>query len=215
MSKRSARSTKGNNVDTVVNGFFKIIGGLFKLIFKALIMLGLWVPLLYALFGVILHYTLGFEPFDFSTFSTFYIVGGIVCVVIVVIISAYNVLINPLKKVFGKKNKEIGRAAEKNELQPPLTEEPKKRSLFGKKKQFPVRSLQRESEANDYSDAQSLDWMPSQETTGAHVADSRGERPDIYFSTLKPDILVHEYHDRFELFRVEGNKLVSIGTEFK
>lgn len=216
MRKKGTRSTKGNNVDTVVNGFFKLIGGLFKLLFKAIIMLGLWVPILYALFGVILHYTLGFEPFDFSTFSTFYIVGGIVCIVIVVIISAYNVLINPLKRAFGKKKSPAERAQERTELQPPLTEEKKKRSLFGRKKTAPVRNVyQREPEGNDYSDAQSLDWIPKQDPTAAINADQTGERPDVYFSTLKPDILVHEYHDRFELFRVEGNKLVSIGTEFK
>ena len=216
MSKKSARSAKGNNVDTVVNGFFKIIGGLFKLLFKAIIMLGLWVPILYALFGVVLHYTLGFEPFDFSTFSTFYIVGGIVCIVIVVIISAYNVLINPLKRAFSKKKTAEERATEKTELQPPLTESRQKRSIFGRKKTSSVRPVQKETDASDYSDAQSLDWIPKQDpATDATASDYVGERPDVYFSTLKPDILVHEYHDRFELFRVEGNKLVSIGTEFK
>ena len=124
--------------------------------------------------------------------------------------------LNPLKRAFGKKKSPAERAQERTELQPPLTEEKKKRSLFGRKKTAPVRNVyQREPEGNDYSDAQSLDWIPKQDPTAAINADQTGERPDVYFSTLKPDILVHEYHDRFELFRVEGNKLVSIGTEFK
>ena len=210
MSKKSTRSTKGNGVDTVIHGLFKLIGGLFKLLFKALIMLGLWVPLLYALFGLILHYTLGFEPFDFSTFSTFYIVGGIVCIVIVVIISAYNVLINPLKRAFGKdKKKKTAKEKTEEKLQPPLTDGTQQ-SVKKQSKGF----FHKKVDVEDYSDAQSMDWMPPTENPGVAI-DSKGERAEVYFSVLKPDILVHEYHDRFELFRVEGNKLVSIGTEFK
>lgn len=195
--------------DSFLRVLFKAIGGLFKLLFKAIIMLGLWVPILYALFGVILHYTLGFEPFDFSTFSTFYIVGGIVCIVIVVIISAYNVFINPLKKALGKKKKTPEeRAEEAKELKPPLTEK-KKRGLFSKPEKQEKRV--KKQPVTDYKDAQSLDWFPEREKK----ADPGAEKPDVYFSVLKPDILVHEYHDRFELYRVDGNKLVFIGTEYK
>ena len=198
--------------DSFLRVLFKAIGGLFKLLFKAIIMLGLWVPLLYALFGVILHYTLGFEPFDFSTFSTFYIVGGIVCIVIVVIISAYNVLINPLKRAFGKKKQSPEERAESNkELQPPLTDSKKRKKGFGLPQRKETAQDKRMASA-DYKDAQSLDWMPDQEKTATPTG---VEKPDVYFSVLKPDILVHEYGDRFELYRVEGNKLVFIGTEYK
>lgn len=197
--------------DSFLRVLFKAFGGLLKLIIKVIVMLGLWVPILYALFGVILHYTLGFDPFDFSTFSTFYIVGGIVCIVIVVIISAYNVLINPLKRAFGKKKNdpaEEGKAAK--ELQPPLTEGKKKKGLFFKEKKKESAPFKRQE--TDYKDAQSLDWIPAQEKDKAA---NGSEKPDIYFSVLKPDILVHEYHDRFELYRVDGNKLLFIGTEYK
>lgn len=197
--------------DSFLRVLFKAFGGLLKLIIKVIVTLGLWVPILYALFGVILHYTLGFEPFDFSTFSTFYIVGGIVCIVIVVIISAYNVLINPLKRALGKKKKDVEKETNvTKELQPPLTEEKKKRGLLYKEKKKEKAPLKRQE--TDYKDAQSLDWIPTQER---EKSTSGSEKPDIYFSVLKPDILVHEYHDRFELYRVDGNKLLFIGTEYK
>ena len=131
MKKKTTRSA-GGAVGAIFGGLIRLIGGLLKLILKAIFLLGLWVPGLYALFGVVLHYTLGFEPFDFSTFSTFYIVGGIVCIVIVVIISAYNLFINPIKKRAERKRKM--ESAPKQELQPPLTEEKRKRSFFGKKR---------------------------------------------------------------------------------
>lgn len=196
--------------DSFLRVLFKAFGGLLKLIIKVIVMLGLWVPILYALFGVILHYTLGFDPFDFSTFSTFYIVGGIVCIVIVVIISAYNVLINPLKKAFGKKKEPAEDNGSSKELQPPLTQEKKKKGLFFKEKK--KESAPFKKQETDYKDAQSLDWMPLQEKDKTA---SGSEKPDIYFSVLKPDILVHEYRDRFELYRVDGNKLLFIGTEYK
>ena len=208
MSKASARSAGNNAAGSVLKGLGRFFLGLIKLLMKAIILLGLWVPILYALFGLILHLTLGFEPFDFSMFSTFYIVGGIVCIVIVVIISAYNVFINPLKKA--KDRKRAARDAVARELQPPLREEKSKKRLFGRDKTVIKASPSiSPSLSSDYSDAQSLDWLPPQERP------TTTEHPDIYFSTLKPDILVHEYSDRFELFRVEGDKLVSIGTEFK
>ncbi len=203
------RKTKGSVLEIIVGGFVKLIGAILKLLAKAIVMLGLWVPLLYILFGIILHYTMGFEPFDFSMFSTFYIVGGIVCIVIVVIISAYNLFINPIKKARTKKE-EKRQASETEGLQPPLTEEKKSRGLFRKKSDPALRA----ADQTDVSDMQSMDWMPSQRNIGDEPVVA-GEKPQVYFSTLKPDILVHEYSNRFELFRVEGNKLVSIGTEYK
>lgn len=55
--------------------------------------------------------------------------------------------------------------------------------------------------------AVSEDWLPVRSEADAqpHVeAVPAAEAPNIYFSELKPDILVHEYSDRFELFEVRG-----------
>ena len=74
--------------------------------------------------------------------------------------------------------------------------------------------------ADERAEASSLlfDWVPERESKTSTVRTVRKvakEIPDIYFSTLNPSVLVHEYKDRFELFKVVGDKSVSIGVEYK
>ena len=47
------------------------------------------------------------------------------------------------------------------------------------------------------------------------VSAPKKEIPEVYFSKIDPSILVHEYSDRFELYRVVGEKTKFIGTENK
>ena len=63
-----------------------------------------------------------------------------------------------------------------------------------------------------------FDWVPvKRETKAKPKMESvpKKEIPEVYFSKLNPSILVHEYKDRFELFRLTGDKTVYIGVEYK
>ena len=62
------------------------------------------------------------------------------------------------------------------------------------------------------------EWRPVKKTPNAEpvvVSAPKKEIPEVYFSTLDPSVLVHEYSDRFELYRVTGNKTKFIGIENK
>ena len=65
----------------------------------------------------------------------------------------------------------------------------------------------------------SLDWLPKRNSSEPEkvniVAETPTEKPQVYFSALEPDILVHEYSDRFELYRVNGHKTTPVGVEYK
>ena len=41
------------------------------------------------------------------------------------------------------------------------------------------------------------------------------ERPDIYWSRLYPDLLVHEYHDRFKLYKRINGEMRLVKIEYK
>lgn len=41
------------------------------------------------------------------------------------------------------------------------------------------------------------------------------EKPDIYWSRLYPDILVHEYHDRFKLYKRINGEMRLVKIEYK
>lgn len=63
-----------------------------------------------------------------------------------------------------------------------------------------------------------FDWLPKKTETSKKTVMKKApkkEIPEIYYSKLQPNILVHEYSDRFELFKTVGDKTVSVGVEYK
>ncbi len=66
------------------------------------------------------------------------------------------------------------------------------------------------------------DWLPkkveekkTEEKKTVMVSEPASEKPEVYFSKLEPDLLVHEYSDRYELYRLEGNKKIPVRIEYK
>ena len=63
-----------------------------------------------------------------------------------------------------------------------------------------------------------FDWVPQKKHTASKPkmkSVPKKEVPEVYFSKLNPSILVHEYSDRFELFKVVGDKTEYVGVEYK
>lgn len=54
---------------------------------------------------------------------------------------------------------------------------------------------------------------PTAESTVAR--EPKKEIPDIYFSKLQKNLLIYEYSDRFETYKLEGGKTVPVGVEYK
>lgn len=71
-----------------------------RILTKILIIFGLWVPAVYAIFGLIMYLAFDFSPFDFSTYSTIYLSGAVACVVCSLIISVKNIIIKPAKSIY-------------------------------------------------------------------------------------------------------------------
>lgn len=151
-----------------------------KLIIKLLVFFGLWLPLIYTLFGLILYYTLNFNPFELQLEGQLFISGFVACVICSVIISIRNLIIKPIKSVA------------KGFKTPIWTKVPIK------EKEEPTKKLK---------------------TKHPIVATSLEEiekpRPSIYYSTLEMNTLIHEYKDRFEIYRLEDNKAKLERVEYK
>jgi len=83
--------------------------GILKVVCKLLIFFGLWIPLVYIIFGVVLNKTIGFNPLDFSLYSTIYLSGLIGAIVACVIIAVKNGVLKPAKSVYSGFVNPLGR----------------------------------------------------------------------------------------------------------
>lgn len=245
MGKRSS-NTFGDILKGMVYSFFGFFKGLFRLFLKVIVTCGLYLPITYAVFGLILYLACDFNPFDFGTYSLIYLSGGLACVVCAFIITVRNIIVRPVKSAIADRHEvkskryeewaDVDYASEqqqKNEkalkeelnLAPPVDDEYDSHSQKNEEdKKLPPYLIDEDDFSiegdEDRNEASMLlfDWLPrkKQPNEKASVKSKpKKEIPEIYYSKLQPNILVHEYEDRFELFRVVGDKTVSVGVEYK
>ena len=235
--KKKKNSPLSDILGSVLNGFVSLIIGIPRLIVKLTVAFGLWFPASYALIGVILYYAASFNPFDFDVYGVLYLSGGVACLVCTIIISVRNIIVKPVRSAMDRKHtarneehEETERLSELREKRrkkdeeetlvvAPVFEEPPK-----KKKKPPEKTPEYLVTDSDYAakreeaERMLFDVLPVkrvvEEPPKVEEAPKK-EIPELYFSSLQPNILVHEYKDRFELFKVVGNRTVSIGVEYK
>ena len=230
---RKKNNTFYDIVKTILQGLWAILKGLLRLILKILVTFGLWLPGLYAVLGVILYYGLNFDPFDFSVYSIIYLSGAFACVICAAIISVRNIVVNPVRNAFNRK-----RNAEYEELQDGEfvveSQAEERRQTEEEERFYPLKKpvdppahpmfLPDEEEKNEEREekhsASSLlfDWYPTKEEKKDEPtvrSVPKKEIPEVYFSRLNPNILVHEYSDRFELYKVKGDVTEYVGVEYK
>lgn len=245
MAKKKAEQEKkkspsaGSIIGTIIRSIVIVLGFFLKIIIKACTLFGLWIPIVYAFFGVLLYLCLGFNPFYFDTLGTLYLCGFIACVIGSAIIAVRNIIIKPAKSIYhGYKHPlwEKPQGESEQETETTKWEEYKKRKREERLAPPEVPQFKPVERTVDYGDllaplsdfdsarAQSrkrgvrYDWLPqtdSSEQETRVVAVPPAEKPSVYFSSLDPNVLVHEYSDRFELFKVSGNKTTPIGVEYK
>ncbi len=231
--EKKQRPSAGSVIGTIIRSVVIVVGFVLKVLFKAITLLGLWIPIVYALIGVILYFALDFNPFTFDTLGTLYLCGGIACIIGACIIAVRNIIVKPVKSIYeGYKHPlwekktseqkqdeavwESQRKKKKNErLNPPVVEELNRSETV---RYGDLLSTLDDFDPNDNGD-NNLDWLPKNVNTGAQnpivVSAPSAEKPQVYFSALEPDVLVHEYSDRFELFKVVGKRTTPIGVEYK
>lgn len=211
-------------------GLSFLVKNLFQIIAWFLVFFGLWIPALYALFGLILFLTLGFNPFEYDTFSLIYLGGGVLCIVASLIITVRHIFTQPLKKLFSS---EKNASHEKRSADDAVTEErkdapaPKRKT---RKISYEVEETQTVPTVAPRSDSRprmetkryskpdpelkpSWHFLPPEDEPVPMYAPE--ERPSIYFSAVEPDTLIHEYHDRFEVYHVHQGKTTLTNVEYK
>lgn len=237
--EKKARPSAGSVIGTIIRSIAIALGFVLKIIFKALTLFGLWIPIAYSLFGVALYLIFHFNPFIFDTAGTLYLCGGIACVLGSAIISVKNVIIKPVKSIYEGYKHPLWEKVDENEKERKESESRYARyKRIKKEEKFAppeIEAFVAEGKQTDYGDllaplsdfnpskceseASRLDWLPKNIDNDIQnvkiVATPTAEKPEVYFSVLEKDVLVHEYSDRFELFKVEGHKTIPIGVEYK
>ena len=212
-------------------GLSFLVKNLVQIIAWFLVFFGLWIPAAYALFGLILFLTLGFQPFEYDTFSLLYLGGGVLCIVASVIISIRHIFTQPLKKLFpsAKKSSRESREAEEKPTEktsdsPAPKIKKSTRKVYYDEEQETVSQLESRSEKRPRMETKRYSkpdpelkpsWRflpPEDEPVPVYAPE---ERPSVYFSAVEPDTLIHEYRDRFEVFHVHQGKTKLINVEYK
>jgi hypothetical protein len=216
-----------------------------RIVAKLLVLFGLWIPSIYALFGVFLYLLFDFDPFDFSLYSSLYLSGAVACVVCCVIISIRNIIVRPARSVVDgykhplwekhrdekikneKKDYENYLLEKKGEeLSPPevddfATQKYHKKNIdyLPPSNDFDYRVEEKQPIKLKYDDELSLfqQNMPPKDNRNSYptIEKIKVERPSVYFSKLEPELLIHEYSDRFELFRIKNNRSILDRVEYK
>ena len=196
----------GKALTIIAAGIFfllKIVYWILKLIVSVLadifIFFGLYIPALFLIFGVVLT---KFTDFSFTSLDTnlnLYVVGLGLCVLCAVIITIRNLIIRPFKIVFGKT---------KEKTKKTLADRPK----FKREDKEDRRRVEEKS-FDKRQDEKSFDEKDKREES---IDNEREERPLIYRSEIYPEIIVHEYEDRFDLYKeVDGYGKKFFRTEYK
>lgn len=171
-------NTRKQRPSTFVGGLLNALFSVFKfilwLLFMMITRLGLWIPALYALFGLGLYLFADFNPLDIgSVESIMFAVGFGASILCALIIAVRNVIIKPMKGVVeGYKN-----------------------PFWKKKSDKEAPEKQRQPEPVPVQEPQY--GVPNRYV---EVPVYRTERPKVYRSELEPDSIIHEYGDRFEVF---------------
>ena len=161
----------------VLPALFLLVKSIFYLLHKLISFLGLWAPLIYSLFGVILFFGFNFNPFDGDPNSALFITGFALCTVSTAVIAGKNLIIKPFLYISEKIS---GGQVE------PLIEKEQEPEIGRKKKRVDASEMIRKKATGELK---KID-----------------ERPQVYTSKLEPDLLIHEYSDRFEVFVVKNGK---------
>lgn len=179
MSKDSG-CMSGTVIGSMVRFFLAGTQLLIKIILQLILYLGLWIPGMYVLFGVILYYTLSFNPLDLQLEGQLYFSGLAACILCSIIITVRNIIVKPISSIYrGPKTPAISAREEAESGRDEDLNNQEKSARYGKRHSYEI------------------------------------PRPSIYYSIIEEDTLIHEYEDRFEIYKVEENKARLERVEYK
>ncbi|MFA6865919.1 MAG: hypothetical protein WCR54_00200 [Clostridia bacterium] len=281
MLKKTKGCAFGLFAGTILKTVVLVFNAIIHVFAKILVFLGLWIPFVYALFGLTLKIFFGFDPFDFSLYSTLYLSGGLACIICSLLIGIRNLILRPSKSIFEgfkhplweknrdeniEKDKEKSKLyltkKERKKLSPPeiddfSTQKSKKlqtdflppRPINNRQRPMnPVNYQQRQIPPMNYNPNANYQFCNSNMDHEVHNANMNHEvhninanyeyhnpqlpnsnpayfeipqtmnsveRPRVYFSKLHPELLIHEYSNRFEIYKIIHNNSVLDRVEYK
>lgn len=187
----------GVALGSVFRAVFYLIGVIVKVLASVLVFTGLWVPALYALLGCVLYLVYQFDPLNNQgLYEYLYLSGAVVTIIIALVIFIRNLIINPIKKaVTGDDGTEPWKKKrEKKRLEKALEREER-----DAKKRETARQKEEKEEIPIFDEP---------------IYEKR-EEPNIYLSKVEADTLIHEYNDRFEVYKLVDGRAIKDKVEFK
>lgn len=187
----------GVALGSVFRAVFYLIGVIVKVLASVLVFTGLWVPALYALLGCVLYLIYHFDPLNNQgLYEYLYLSGAVVTIIIALVIFIRNLIVNPIKKaVTGDDGTEPWKKKrEKKRLEKALEREER-----DAKKRETARQKEEKEEIPIFDEP---------------VYEKR-EEPNIYLSKVEADTLIHEYSDRFEVYKLVDGRAIKDKVEFK
>lgn len=186
---------------TILKLIFYTISTAIKLIANIMVFFGLYVPFFYLIYIEMLILFAGFTIIPYNANVGLFVFGLVLCFFCSLIITVRNLIVKPIRAVFGRDDKEY---SERHPIKrrPPMPyqggEFPRPRREYE-----PSRSRQygylRIDSPREYMDK----------------LDSYYERPDVYRSEVNPELIVYEYYNRFDLYRHNGDFLEYIETRYR
>lgn len=92
----------GSTLTAALGVGWKVVKFLAEWLGKAIYYFGLYYPLLYAVYGVLLYFIFGLNPFDLTIDGRLYIFGFALSVIVCVIQAVKNLIVKPYRKYFKK-----------------------------------------------------------------------------------------------------------------
>ncbi len=189
----------GMAVVTIFKLIFYIVSTAIKLIANIMVFFGLYIPFFYLIYGEMLLLFTDFTITPYTPELGLYIFGLVLCLFCSVILSIRNLIVKPVKAIFGRDTK----YREEPIRRPPMRYRggryPSPRRYFHP----PVRSR----EYGYYRIDSPREYIER--------LDSYYEKPEIYRSEMNPDLIIYEYMNRFDIYRHNGDYLEFMETKYR
>lgn len=192
-----------------------ILSALIKFLASVMVFLGLWVPFFYALLGAILYLVFKFDPFSGSIDSKIYLAGFAATVLCALLITIKHLFEKPAESVAEGFKRPIWKKPQEEDYEEDERESPSRSARRETRRYEDETEYRRPVSRDEYSRRQENN-VPRGHDRDYYEKDALlSERPKIYYSAIEKDTLIHEYSDRFEVYRMIGGRAVPDKVEYK
>lgn len=209
---------------SAVRALVFILTALIKVLASVMVFFGLWAPFFFALLGGVLYLVFKFDPFSGSIDSKLYLAGFAGTVLCALLITIRHLFEKPAQSVAEGFKKPIWRKPSAQDDDYTEDSETSHRDYVRPKRRYPEEDYSpsrdddyRRERREEYSRSPRREDYDRRRPMMDYPQDNvlLTEKPKIYYSSLEKYTLVHEYGDRFEVYRVIDGRPVLDKVEYK